>query len=323
MTESLPVEVRNEKYVLVTGCSTGIGRASALQLAAQGWHVFAGVRREQDGLSLVAEQRSTSHPQVGDTASPSSASSESQPFVVNSDRLIPVLLDVTREESVCTAIEWIEHHMPLGSLHGLVNNAGVLIPGPLELLTSGQLKEQFEVNVFGTHRITQAALPLLRRSSTPDNSARLVMVGSISGRVTPPYYGGYAASKHALEAMTDAWRMELKPWKIGVSIIQPDSVSTPIWDKASSGIHRLTEAPGLSAEELYAAPLRATRRSGLAYKKSGLPPAAVVRAISHALNSRTPKTHYCVGWRTRAAFVAQSVLPVSWMDFILRKSLGL
>lgn len=289
-------------HVLITGCSTGIGRDCAIDLASRGWTVFAGVRRQQDGQELVQTVRG---------------------------EVRPLILDVTSPDQIDAAVASIQAIVGKHGLAGLINNAGILIPGPLELLPSEQLRQQIDVNVLGSHRITQAVLPLLRIAA-----GRVIFVGSLSGRVTPPYYGGYAASKHALEAIADAWRNELLPWKIKVSMIQPDSVATALWDKTSHGIAELSErhsesnnvnsagpeSTALVAE--YSARLRQVRRSGLANRRTGMPPTVVVAAIRHALTARRPKAHYPVGWRTRMAFWAQAILPTRLMDYVLLQAVS-
>jgi NAD(P)-dependent dehydrogenase (short-subunit alcohol dehydrogenase family) len=283
------------RSVMVTGCSSGIGRLSAIELAKQGWNVIAGVRRQEDCQSLLNEQPAN---------------------------LTPVLVDIASQESVLAACEIVDDLTKDHGLDALVNNAGILIPGPLELITQQQLQQQFEVNVFGTHRITQRLLPQLRRAATKGHPSRLVLISSISGRITPPFFGAYAASKHALEAMAEAWRLELSPWNIAVSVVQPDSVATPIWDKACSNIDPTHNGGNAESQELYASVIRNTRRQSLTYKRVGLTTEVVVRSILHSLNDRRPKPYYRVGWRTRAALMAHCILPTSWMDFVLRKSVG-
>ncbi len=283
------------KSVVVTGCSSGIGRMSAIELAKSGWNVIAGVRRDEDAKSLLQEQPAN---------------------------LMPIILDIASKESVKTACESIKELTQNSGLNALVNNAGILIPGPLELITQEQLQQQFEVNVFGTHRLTQRLIPHLRKAADQNHSARLVLISSISGRITPPFFGAYAASKHALEAFGDAWRCELSPWNIDVSVVQPDSVSTAIWDKACNNMEPSKSQDEDQSEQLYASMLRNTRRQSLSYKRAGLATEVVVRSVLHALNHRRPKPYYRVGWRTRAAFWAHNILPTSWMDFVLRKSVG-
>ena len=190
----------SSRFVLITGASTGIGAACAIGCAARGMTVFAGVRNLAAGDALQAKAGKA---------------------------IIPVQLDVTDGESITKAADLVARHVGEAGLSGLVNNAGIAIGSPLELIPLQQLRRQLEVNVVGQIAVTQAVLPLLRRAH-----GRIVNMGSIAGRGTIPMMGPYSASKHALEALTDALRLELYPWGIEVSIIEPGAVATPIWDKS-------------------------------------------------------------------------------------------
>ena len=203
-------------------------------------------------------------------------------------------------------------------LDGLVNNAGILIPGPLELITTAQLRQQYEVNVFGTHAATRACLPLLRPVA-----GRVVLVGSISGVVTPPFMGAYASSKHALESLADALRVELSPWKISVSLIQPDSVATPIWDKMIAGADRPVEGVDEATRQVYHDQLALVRDAARLMGDTGMPVKRVVRAIEKALTSRWPKPRYPVGLRTRLAIWAYWNLPNRMFDWFMANAMGL
>ena len=174
--------------VVVTGASSGIGEACALRLDKLGFRVFAGVRREADSEALKRKA---------------------------SDRLIPIFLDITEASSIAAAVDVVAAAVGEAGLSGLVNNAGVVIAGPLEFLPLDQICKQFEVNVIGQITVTQAFLPLVRQGH-----GRLVNIGSLAGRVAMPFIGAYSASKFAMEALTDALRVELRPWKIRVSLIE-------------------------------------------------------------------------------------------------------
>ena len=182
------------RAVLVTGASSGIGHASALRLAGSGWRVFGGVRSEEDAERL------------------------------REHGVEPLQLDVTDSAAIAAAAEVVG-----GELHGLVDNAGIAIAAPLELVPLDELRRQLEVNVVGQVAVLQAFLPALRRSQ-----GRVVLVGSVGGRSALPFLGPYAASKHALEAIADSLRVELAPWGIGVSIVEPASVKTAIWTKGAA-----------------------------------------------------------------------------------------
>ncbi|MCA9125498.1 MAG: SDR family oxidoreductase [Planctomycetales bacterium] len=291
----------SEQYcpsVLITGCSSGIGLACARVLAAAGWRVFASVRNDHDAEQLVA----------------------------TGANVHPLIFDVTDEAMVQAAIAQVSTLVGSCGLDAIVNNAGIVVPGPMELLSTEDFHRQFAVNVFGVHTVIRAAMPLVRlaqlqRVKQRLGSARIVLIGSISGRVTPPYYGAYAASKHALEAMADAWRLELRPWKIAVSLIQPDSIATPIWNKVS---HQIDELPDENTAEVaarYKEQLRSATRSSLTMGRTGLPTATVVSAVRRCLTARIPRSHYRVGLRTHAAVIASNLLPVRWMDYIMQRAM--
>ena len=180
------------KSVVITGASTGIGAACALHLDQWGWRVFAGVRKQGDAEALRAQ---------------------------GSARLTPVSLDVTDTVSISTAASAVAGAVGAAGLAGLVNNAGIVVPGPIELLPLSDLRRQLEINVVGQVAVTQAFLPLIRAGR-----GRIVNMGSIAGRMATPFTGAYGASKFALEALTDALRLELQPWGISVSIIEPGAV---------------------------------------------------------------------------------------------------
>jgi NAD(P)-dependent dehydrogenase (short-subunit alcohol dehydrogenase family) len=255
--------------VVVTGASTGIGRACALHLAALGFQVFAGVRRAEDGAALLA---------------------------ASADRVTPVLLDVADEPSVRAATESITAAAGAAGLAGLVNNAGIAVAGPLEFLPLAEFRTQLEVNVTGQLAVTQALLPLLRRGH-----GRIVNMGSIGGRIALPFRGPYNASKFALEALTDALRMELQPWGLHVAIVEPGTVATPIWEKSVARADRLVQALPPQAQTLHGAALTTVRVGAERTGKEGLgvPPEVVARAVAHALTARRPKTRYLVGWDAR------------------------
>jgi NAD(P)-dependent dehydrogenase (short-subunit alcohol dehydrogenase family) len=284
-------KIKTTQSVVITGASTGIGAACALELHRRGYRVFAGVRKAADGLRL---QEQTSR------------------------FLAPLMIDVTDEASVAEAAKTVAGSLGGGPLVGLVNNAGIMVGGPLETLSTGEFRRQLEVNVVGQLAVIQAMLPLLRECR-----GRIVNIGSFSGRVAVPYSGAYAASKHALEAMTDALRIELRRWGISVSIVEPGSVKTPIWDKAQGEVQRVLEAMTPQAEALYGEDMRAMGEASLRLAARGMPVERVVRAVVHALTALCPKARYPLGVQTRLAFLALPFLPERVRDWFVRRSLGL
>jgi NAD(P)-dependent dehydrogenase (short-subunit alcohol dehydrogenase family) len=249
--------------VVVTGASTGIGAACALDCAGRGMTVFAGVRDTRAGEALVAK------------AGPS---------------LIPITLDVTDERSIAQSVEVVQRVVGERGLGGLVNNAGIVIGSPLEVIPLGQLRKQLEVNVIGQIAVTQAFLPLLRRGR-----GRIVNMGSIAGRGTIPLLGPYSASKYALEALTDALRMELQPWGIQVSIIEPGAIATPIWEKSAKEAEGLEASVSTEAKALYSEAVIRIREAIAEAATRAIPPDAVVQAVHHALTASRPHTRYLVG----------------------------
>ncbi|NWF74817.1 MAG: SDR family oxidoreductase [Nitrospirae bacterium] len=253
----------NQMTVVVTGASTGIGAACALDCAERGMTVFAGVRDPRAGEVLAAR------------GGPS---------------LIPVTLDVTDEPSIARSLEVVEQVVGEGGLGGLVNNAGIAIGSPLEVIFLSLLRKQLEVNVIGQIAVTQAFLPLLRRGR-----GRIVNMGSIAGRGTIPLLGPYSASKFALEALTDALRMELQPWGIDVSIIEPGAIATPIWEKSEMMAGELEASAGEEGKALYGEAVIRIREAIVQASHRAIPPDAVVRAVHHALTASRPRTRYLVG----------------------------
>ena len=246
--------------VLITGASSGIGRGCALHMDARGWRVFAGVRSEADAASLRS---------------------------AGSARLTPVLLDVTDAQSIGAARAVVGESIGAAGLKGLVNNAGIAYGGPVEHLDLSELRQAFEVNFFGLIAVTQAFLPLLRKGG-----GRLVNMSSISGMVASPFLSPYSTSKWALEALSDALRVELDPWGIRVSVIRPGAINTPIWKKG-----RETAARTLAGAPQELAPLYGNAMdSWLAgIRPHGISVAHVARCVEHALTSRHPRTRYQVG----------------------------
>src|SRR5919204_4783282 len=207
----------SERAVLITGASTGIGEACALHLDRLGFTVFAGIRKEADGRALQAK------------ASP---------------RLTPLALDVTDQGQVTATVQTIESSLGAGGLWGLVNNAGIAVGGPLEFLPVDEFRLQLEVNVVGQLRVIQAVLPLVRRAR-----GRIVNMSSVSGKLSAPFMGPYSSSKFALEAISDALRLELRPWGIMVSVIEPSNVATPIWGKSlQAGMAVIERLPARARE---------------------------------------------------------------------------
>ncbi len=267
------------RSVVVTGASSGIGLGCAVRLARAGWRVYGGVRNDADAAA-VREQG-----------------------------VEPVVLDVTDAQQIAAAAEAVGPE-----LHGLVGNAGIAIAAPLELVPLDELRRQLEVNVVGQVAVLQGFLPALRRTQ-----GRVVLMGSIGGRSALPFLGPYAASKHALEALADVLRVELAPWGIAVSIVEPASVRTAIWTKGAAQADVMREEISPEADELYAA--RIERFRAVALKRGpGIDPDVVAMAVEHALTASRPKARYLVG---RDAHIRAWIerLPTRLRDRVLAKAL--
>jgi NAD(P)-dependent dehydrogenase (short-subunit alcohol dehydrogenase family) len=272
--------------VLVTGASRGIGRASALRLAASGWEVIAGVRRERDGESL----------------SNSAAAGQ----------IAPVVLDITDDEHLAG----LDQRLP-SRLDAVVNNAGVVVPGPLEGLPLAELRRQLEVNVVGQMAVTQAVLPRLRAAR-----GRVVFVSSLSGRVSTPMSGAYNASKFALEGMADALRMELAPWGVKVALIEPAQTDTDIWRSAEEDAERATALLDPHHRELYARHIAGYRKTIPRSQRMAAPAEGVAAAIEKALTDRRPRARYVVGGPARAQALLAQLTPSPVLDLLLRTGTG-
>ena len=268
-----------QRSVLVTGASSGIGLASALRLSRAGWKVYGGVRTTADADALRAQD------------------------------VDPLELDVTDAGQIASAAETVGNE-----LHGLVANAGIAVAAPLELVPLDELRRQLEVNVVGQVAVIQAVLPALRRAR-----GRIVLMGSIGGRSALPFLGPYAASKHALEAFADVLRVELRPWGIAVSIVEPASVRTAMWTKGAAHADAMRESITRESDELYAA--RIARFRGVALKRGpSIDPDAVAKTVEHALTTARPRARYLVG---RDAHLRAWIerLPPRLRDRVLSKAL--
>ncbi len=280
--------------VVVTGASTGIGRATALHLAELGFRVFAGVRREADA-ALLRESKLPG--------------------------LEPLFLDVTDSAQIAAAAERVAAATGPAGIAGLVNNAGIGVAGMLEFMPLEDLRRQFEVNVVGLVAVTQAFLPLVRRRS-PD-PGRIVHVGSSSGYLSAPLVGAYSASKFAVEAIADSMRLELAPWRILVSLVEPGAIDTPIFDKTNAEADARLAALPDEARRLYQPTIDAIRSSVAKRVGAASPPETVARAIAHALLAARPRTRYRVGFDAKLQWALATLLPARARDWVLARYLGL
>jgi NAD(P)-dependent dehydrogenase (short-subunit alcohol dehydrogenase family) len=273
------------RTILVTGASTGIGRASTLALLDAGFRVVACVRSQGAAEALRARL---------------------QGRVL--DRLGTIELDVTNPEQIRSAVATVEQAVGERGLWGLFNNAGIALGGPLEFVSIADLRWQLEVNVVGQVAVTQAFMPLLRKAR-----GRILTTGSIAGFSTIPGLGPYSMSKHAIEAMSDALRRELRPWGIEVSLLEPGSIATDIWDKSTRKFNEQQNDPPPELVKLYGGLVQALRDLMARAERDASPVEVVTRDVVHVFTARRPRTRYCRGEGSGARKVLRR-LPDRWMD---------
>ena len=278
------------RSVLVTGASTGIGRATALRLDGAGWRVFAGVRKEADAEGLRAAA---------------------------SERIVPLTLDITEAEQIAAASERIAAEVA-GGLDGLVNNAGVAIPGPLETLPIDDFRRQLEVNLTGHVAMTQAVLDPIRQAR-----GRIVFISSIGGRIAFPMTGAYHAAKFGIEAAGDVFRQELRSWGISVSIVEPGSIDTPIWERGERNADEVNERTPPKQEALYGKAIERYRKVVRQTAERGIAPDKVAAAIEHALSDKRPRTRYLVGIDAKVQARLKPLIPTPVFDRIVGRVMGL
>jgi NAD(P)-dependent dehydrogenase (short-subunit alcohol dehydrogenase family) len=278
-----------QKAALVTGVSTGIGRATAELLAAQGYRVWGGLRRPAPGAPLPA-------PPSG---------------------VEPLELDVTSDEAVAAVAQRLAGDLPTG-LDALVNNAGIAPPAALELANLDEFRRILEVNTVAPLRVIQAMLPLLRTAR-----GRIINMSSMNGTVAMPIVGAYSASKYALEALSDTLRVELRPWDIGVTVIRPGQVRTEIFTKAGAFLdERALEIPDHLAQgyaKLYTRASMFNRRGS----KALTAPEDVARVVFKALSARRMKPRYYAGFDAVGLQIAREWLPTWLLDRWLARAMGL
>jgi NAD(P)-dependent dehydrogenase (short-subunit alcohol dehydrogenase family) len=271
--------------VLVTGASRGIGRSIAEHLASRGWEVIAGVRSQQDADAVVS---------------------------LNPQRISSVIVDVTDAGHLAALAESLPER-----LDGIVNNAGVVVSGPMETVTPENWRKQLDVNVIGQLAVTQAVLPRLRRSR-----GRIVFISSVNGRLSMSLIGAYCASKFALEAAADALRMELRPWHIAVSIVEPAQTDTDMWRTADAMAADVEAALTAEQRSLYGKHIAGMKKTIPISQKLAVPTQKVAAVVEEALTARRPRARYVVGAGPKLQVALMTNLPTWARDRVLRRVAG-
>jgi NAD(P)-dependent dehydrogenase (short-subunit alcohol dehydrogenase family) len=266
------------RSVVVTGASTGLGRATVLELASAGFHVFGTVRREEDAEALRRQF----------------------PNVVT-----PLIMDLLDEDAVRAAGEVIKAN---GPLFGLVNNAGAALPAPLETIPLEVFRRQIEINLTAQLLVTQVMLPALHRSAEVIDDARIIMIGSIGGRLSGPMMGGYGAAKHGLVGLSSSLRAELAPFKIKVVLIEPGAIKTPIWNRGLA-IGEELQARSPESNARYAKQIHRATKMSKRLASSGLDPSVPAKVILEALQSENPPPRQVVGREAKVIAAAVRMLP--------------
>lgn len=276
------------KYVLITGASTGIGYTSAKYLLEKGFFVFGSVRKSSDAEKLEND------------------------FGKNFKALI---FDVVDETAIKNSVPIVQEIVGQNGLAGLVNNAGIAVSGPMQNVTTEQLRYQLDVNVLGVHRVTNAFLPLLGATENCSHEpGRIIQISSVNGILSPPFTGPYAASKFALEAMSDALRRELVLFGIKVIIVQPGPIKTPIWSKAlSNEVLDYADTP-------YARILSKRAKSLKKIAAAAIPSQEVAKIVHTGIAGKNPKIRYLVAKKSWQ-YKLFSMLPDKWLDNATTKAM--
>jgi NAD(P)-dependent dehydrogenase (short-subunit alcohol dehydrogenase family) len=263
--------------VVVTGASTGIGRATALLLDKKGYRVFAGVRKQADAKSLDEE---------------------------GSDRLTPITIDVTKDRSIKAARDKVRRAVGKDGLVGLVNNAGVGGGGPIEFMDLKSFRDTLEVNLVGQIAVSQAFMSQLRKGQ-----GTVVFIASIGGRIATPFLSPYNASKFGLEAIGESLRGELKPWNIDVVVVEPGSIDTEIWAKGADTAQEQVKGLSPAGRRLYGKQLARFGEVLNETASRGISPGKVAKVIHKAISSDNPKHRYLVGTDAKVAARLKGNLP--------------
>ena len=278
------------KTILVTGASTGIGYGCVKEFHKRGYHVFGSVRKPADAERLQKEMP---------------------------DRFTPLLFDVADLEAIEQAVQTVEQTLGENQgLAGLINNAGVALGGPLMLQTMEEIRQHFEVNVFGLIQVTKAFLPLLgARPNHPTAPGKILNISSVGGKIGAPFIGAYVSTKHAVEGLSESWRRELLLYGIDVIIIGPGAVKTPIWDKGIK-IDKYQKTPYDESIHNFVNYIHSENEKALSLEFTG-------KRIANIFEKRKPKARYAIVPQKMKNWTLPRLLPVRLIDRAIGKQTGL
>jgi NAD(P)-dependent dehydrogenase (short-subunit alcohol dehydrogenase family) len=282
--------MENKRWIVITGASTGIGKATALRLAGAGFSVIAGVRKAADAEWLCKE----------------------------APALQTAILDVTNPENIAELVARLPQLLGDAGLYGLVNNAGVVVAGPTESMTTAEWQRQYAINLFGPIALTAAMIPFLRQAR-----GQIVNVSSIGGRFSVPFMSAYTSSKFAIEGWSDALRIELKPDGIEVVLVEPGAIATPLWEKGTDQAAQILAQLPPQLVPRYADIVKKVTAASEKTAKRAIPPEQVAVAIEAALTASKPRTRYVVGTDAKVQAMLKWLLSDRVLDRLLIKELGL
>jgi NAD(P)-dependent dehydrogenase (short-subunit alcohol dehydrogenase family) len=277
--------------VVVTGASTGIGRACVNVLDEAGYRVFAGVRKQKDANAIKKE---------------------------SSKNVVPITIDVTKERSITTARQKVQRAVGNDGLVGLVNNAGVGGGGPIEFIPIDDFRNTLEVNLVGQVAVTQTFLPLIRQGR-----GTVVFIASIGGRIASPFMSPYNASKFGIEAVGDSLRREVKPWGIDVVVVEPGSIDTKIWEKGGEQLAERQAVIPREAKRLYGKQFESFGKVIQETASRGIPAEKVGEVVLKGIRKRRPKHRYLVGTDAKIGARANAVMPSRTFDRMVRRQTGM
>lgn len=280
-----------KRSVVIIGASSGIGKATVLRLATNGWRVIAAVRREQDAELLRSQSE---------------------------NRVETVLLDVTDDGSIRAAATEVSSLLGNDGLDGLFNNAGIGDVSPIEYTTVDLIRRVYEVNLFGQINAIQAFLPLLRRAK-----GRIVNTGSVGDHLSPPFAGVLASSKAAFASVSSSLRLELRSQGIYVVIVEPGSINTPAVEKTLGSVENQIASLPSEGARLYAVGLRRMATAFAKSEKGGSSPDVVAQVVEKALNAKKPRTRYAAGKDSMKLITLARLLPERLLDLAILKTFGL